>query len=339
MSLHGTSESFGFTEILKVLADSRKSGRLVVRGGSTEGAFFFDTGQLSGLMGRGAAAISPKLKPSPSPAPSHGDSRKDDGESQGEDQDPDHGEDSDHGEDQDQHQDPGEDRHQDKDPDEDQSSPWPDPAVELAAALLRAPHVAFVFEPGIRWPDSASDRAPVDQLLADGAIRVEEWREVEKIVPSLELRPRLVVQTSSQVILEPDEWRLLTAIDGRLSVSSLARTSGLTPLSACQHLAHLLERELIDLETPPAPRATVAEIVELPETGEAGVPVDGEAGVVRVADDGSAPESVAVIGTPQSAAGVATAAIGDVEAGDVMTEQREDSKGRRWQRRTVRRSA
>jgi hypothetical protein len=48
MSLHGTSESFGFTEILKVLAGSRKSGRLVVRGGSTEGAFFFDAGQLSG---------------------------------------------------------------------------------------------------------------------------------------------------------------------------------------------------------------------------------------------------------------------------------------------------
>jgi hypothetical protein len=187
----------------------------------------------------------------------------------------------------------------------------------------------------------------VDKLLADGKIRVEEWREVEKIIPSLELRPKLVVQTSSQVILEPDEWRLLTAIDGRRSVSALARTSGLTPLGACQHLARLLERDLIDLEAPAAPRATVGEIVELPATHEAVVPVAGGdagdaggAGDGTVAGTGAMAESVAVIGTPESSVGLAANSAGQVEAdGDVMTERREDSKGRRWQRRAVRRSA
>jgi hypothetical protein len=137
---------------------------------------------------------------------------------------------------------------------------WPEAAVEFMESLLRAPHVAFAFEPAVRWRGGPSARDRSIGSVVGRRVRVEQWSKVEKVIPSLDVRPTLVPQTSGDVTLDREDWRLLRTINGRRTVSALAQTTHMSPAGTCERLMNLFRRGLVELNLT-APGTSADEIV------------------------------------------------------------------------------
>ena len=71
-------------------------------------------------------------------------------------------------------------------------------------------------------------------LLMEAARRLDEWRVLSKKIPSTEMVPEFVVDQNreGQINLNTMEWLLLSKIDGRSSIKTMAIASGLSVFDA-----------------------------------------------------------------------------------------------------------
>ncbi|MDX1659325.1 MAG: DUF4388 domain-containing protein [Nitriliruptorales bacterium] len=128
----------------------------------------------------------------------------------------------------------------------------------------------------MRWDDgnfsfdSESDEATVDEpielsvtvenLIMEGSRRLEEWENVKKKIPSMDavvaMQPR-PGDDEVEVNLRPEEWQLLTLVDGQRTVGDLVDIYGQGQFSTCKLLfglvgAGLLEVRDVETEGPPS---------------------------------------------------------------------------------------
>ena len=98
-------------------------------------------------------------------------------------------------------------------------------------------------------------------LLMEAARRLDEWRVLQKKIPSVEMIPEFVVQESreGQINLNTSEWLILSKIDAHRSVKAIAQASGLSVFDASKILYGLIATGLIRLrERPAGPAAGAA---------------------------------------------------------------------------------
>ncbi len=103
-------------------------------------------------------------------------------------------------------------------------------------------------------PDEEPDEAPelltpmnVDSLLMEGARRVDEWTQIEKEIPSLDLifEPAPGAATDAAAELGPDERAVLALVDGSRTVRDLTRDSGHVEFETGKALLGLLQAGLV----------------------------------------------------------------------------------------------
>ncbi|HXQ78029.1 MAG TPA: DUF4388 domain-containing protein, partial [Gemmatimonadaceae bacterium] len=77
----------------------------------------------------------------------------------------------------------------------------------------------FQFAPG-EEPDRQTITKSNTNLLMEAARWLDEWRVLSKKVPSIDYIPELQVRESrhEQITLNPQEWLLITRIDGQRSI-------------------------------------------------------------------------------------------------------------------------
>ncbi|MDQ2810274.1 MAG: DUF4388 domain-containing protein, partial [Chloroflexota bacterium] len=140
----------------------------------------------------------------------------------------------------------------------------------VSAALddLLAPDAAFAFFtfPGgsFRFNENempADQAAPItisnEFLIIEGIRRADEWEKLRERVPSLDLILGLVadpVAGNRDINLKPDEWRVLTMINGRDSVRTIARRTTFGDFKTARIVYHLLLSGLIEplgMDRPP----------------------------------------------------------------------------------------
>jgi hypothetical protein len=127
---------------------------------------------------------------------------------------------------------------------------WQPMLEDICFEALRAGRGSFEFQPE-ESEGSAGPRADVETMITAARQRLSEWREVEGVIPSLDAVPRLTESLKAdEVTLDRDRWRLLVSIDGRRSVSVLARRLDLTLLRFGQLLKPLVEDGAVILESP-----------------------------------------------------------------------------------------
>lgn len=88
-----------------------------------------------------------------------------------------------------------------------------------------------------------------EMIIMEGIMRQDAWAKIEDHVPSLTMIPRLVpnpAATGSEISLEADEWRVLTMVNGKNTVSQIAQRSGLGEMRTCEIIARLLSDGLIE---------------------------------------------------------------------------------------------
>jgi hypothetical protein len=107
--------------------------------------------------------------------------------------------------------------------------------------LLRSREGSFVFQADERAPTPGLP-TDVEPLLVAAEERLAEWREIEKVVPSMYAHVRLAEELPApQVTIDADAWRTVTAIGSGVSVADLGRSLDLSEVAVCRLVRDLVE--------------------------------------------------------------------------------------------------
>ncbi|HET9691221.1 MAG TPA: DUF4388 domain-containing protein, partial [Acidimicrobiales bacterium] len=113
---------------------------------------------------------------------------------------------------------------------------------EVCFELLDADRGTFEFQPGRQSLLHTSVRLKVDPVIARARKRLQEWQELQEAVPSMDLQPRLAGDlNASEVTIDQERWRVLTAIDGRRNLRAIGRTLGLSDFDVCRVVKGLVD--------------------------------------------------------------------------------------------------
>lgn len=87
-------------------------------------------------------------------------------------------------------------------------------------------------------------------LLMEAARRLDEWRVLSKKVPSVEMVPELTARENrhEQITLNPQEWLLVTRINGQRSVADIGKLLGISAFDVAKVLYGLVTAELVQLK-------------------------------------------------------------------------------------------
>jgi hypothetical protein len=115
----------------------------------------------------------------------------------------------------------------------------------------------FLFEAGVASEVRTITKSNTN-LLMEAARRLDEWRVLQKKIPSVDMAPEFVILEGreGQINLNTGEWLILSKIDGRRSVKQIAAASKLSVFEAAKLLYGLVATGLIRLKEPLASAAT-----------------------------------------------------------------------------------
>jgi hypothetical protein len=107
----------------------------------------------------------------------------------------------------------------------------------------------FQFSPG-EEPDRQTITKSNTNLLMEAARRLDEWRVLSKKIPSVDHVPELLARENrhEQVTLNPQEWMLITKIDGQRSISEIGRTLNVSSFDVAKILYGMITGELVHLK-------------------------------------------------------------------------------------------
>jgi hypothetical protein len=229
MSLAGRIDAFPIPEVLRLLALSEKTGSLRVEAGSTEGELFLQRGKLTYGTTR------------------HDDSLRDEivaaGLIEPEDW-------------------PDVERREKSIADVLASSKSEDDLeafvreliIDVVFRLQRHSEGGFEFEDGAAPPYETGRFVDVEVVLAETEVRVNQWRDIESVIPGVTLRLRMATELTGHrdVTLTDETWRMLAALEGAGSITDVAARTGSTDFQVGKVLARLVQEGLVEVvdETP-----------------------------------------------------------------------------------------
>jgi len=107
----------------------------------------------------------------------------------------------------------------------------------------------FQFSPG-EEPERQTITKSNTNLLMEAARRLDEWRVLSKKIPSVDLVPELLARENrhEQITLNPQEWMLITRIDGHRSIAEIGRALNVSSFDVAKILYGMITAELVQLK-------------------------------------------------------------------------------------------
>jgi Domain of unknown function (DUF4388) len=107
----------------------------------------------------------------------------------------------------------------------------------------------FRFEAGVDSPRQTITKSNTN-LLMEAARRLDEWRVLSKKIPSVEYVPELMTRENrhEQITLNPQEWMLITRIDGHRSIVEIGRALNMSSFDVAKILYGMITGELVLLK-------------------------------------------------------------------------------------------
>jgi len=104
----------------------------------------------------------------------------------------------------------------------------------------------FQFNPA-EEPDRQTITKSNTNLLMEAARRLDEWRVLSKKIPSVEVVPELLIRESrhEQITLNPQEWMLITKIDGHRSIADIGKALAISSFDVAKILYGMVTSELV----------------------------------------------------------------------------------------------
>jgi hypothetical protein len=152
-------------------------------------------------------------------------------------------------------------------------------AVDCIFELLRATGGQFRFTGDVA-PPAEWGPAAVEPLIAEATVRLGEWVEIERVVPSLATAVRLEPEApGAQVVVSADQWRALVAVAEGGTVAAVGRALGAGEFGACRAVKELVDAGLVAVVAGPrpAPPDDLDALVEIPRRSSGRRAAPGEA--------------------------------------------------------------
>ena len=134
--------------------------------------------------------------------------------------------------------------------------------VDVCFAVTRQESGAFRFASDEPAPWLSDEPVELSDALVEVDRLLKQWREILRVIPSLDCRPRLLeVLEVDEIVLDRERWALLVAIDGRRTVRELVQRAARPVIDVCHTLLELIEAGAIGVVDPdpvpagPAPAA------------------------------------------------------------------------------------
>jgi Domain of unknown function (DUF4388) len=128
--------------------------------------------------------------------------------------------------------------------------------VDVCFSVERADDGSFRFGPE-QPPWVCDETVDLEVAIDELARLVEEWREIQAVIPSLECRVRLADELGVEALrVDRECWQLVVALDGRRSVRDLVRKTNRPVLEVCHAILALVDAGAVAVG--PAPAAPVA---------------------------------------------------------------------------------
>ncbi len=135
-------------------------------------------------------------------------------------------------------------------------------AADAVFELLRLVEGTFSFGAGTAPAPWAP--AEIEPVLGEAQARLAEWREIERVVPSLDARLELNPEPpTAHLSMRADQWRLVVAVAGGTTVEDTIERLGLAELPGCRAVKEMLESGFVRLPTDGD--GSTDELVEEPE--------------------------------------------------------------------------
>lgn len=119
--------------------------------------------------------------------------------------------------------------------------------------ILRWSEGKFLFSPEKTAPERKMN-IPIQNLILDAAKQIDEWKRLEKLIPSIEMIVDFVEDpdvSSEEISLSPEEWKILSLITGEKSIQEIAQLAKLTEFNAAKIFYGLVSSGLVRLKEPP----------------------------------------------------------------------------------------
>ncbi len=114
--------------------------------------------------------------------------------------------------------------------------------VDIGFVVARHAGGTFRFVAEEHAPWESEVRLPVDAVLVEIDGLLEQWREIEVVIPSLECRPVLCDELGTDRLeVDAETWRLIVQIDRRRTVRDLAHRTSRSVFELCRTLIELVE--------------------------------------------------------------------------------------------------
>jgi hypothetical protein len=119
-------------------------------------------------------------------------------------------------------------------------------ATDAVFDLLRWTRGDFAFLADEANPDDLGVSLNVEEVIAEGRKRLEEWDALTRAVPAPDAVVSVVLKPASdETALAAEEWAMLALADGRRSVAELVRLTGRGEFATVRTLAALVDRKLV----------------------------------------------------------------------------------------------
>ncbi|HZQ28235.1 MAG TPA: DUF4388 domain-containing protein [Acidimicrobiales bacterium] len=122
-------------------------------------------------------------------------------------------------------------------------------AADVVFELLRLADGSFNFESG-EAPSELMAPVDVHDVLAQARARLAEWRDIERVVPSLASIVRLDPEAGGELVLHigADDWRVVAAIGAGGPVRQVAERMGLSEFDTCKAVKAVVDSHLAVVE-------------------------------------------------------------------------------------------
>jgi hypothetical protein len=119
-----------------------------------------------------------------------------------------------------------------------------EPAI---ATILSWKKGRFVFTPGEETLEKTVD-LPIQQVILEAARRIDELKRIQRLIPSFNVAVQLIEEPDidvEKIHLQPNEWKILSFIDGTLTVRQIAHKTGVSELETARVLYGLISSGLV----------------------------------------------------------------------------------------------
>lgn len=124
--------------------------------------------------------------------------------------------------------------------------------IDVCFAVERADDGKFRFGPE-EPPWACDDTVDLEVAIDELGRLVEEWRDIQAVIPSLDCRIRLADELGvEELTLDRERWQLVVSIDGRRSVRDLVRKTNRPVLDVCHAILALVDSGAVNVGPPPA---------------------------------------------------------------------------------------